>query len=167
MLKLLNDILSDYKFFLGLFLSVPFAVFANLLTPKIEKFLSSRTIEKFISKFISSYSSKLKQKRIRKIKQEYQQVKQYYENRIMLVEYLLINILKTIALGFLMIFFVTWFDSAFSSSILAILANSLSKILVMLGSLVIVNWTTNALNIYTKVKHYNDYQKEVSDIIQE
>ncbi|MGD1807559.1 hypothetical protein ACP6PL_19265 [Dapis sp. BLCC M126] len=169
MLKLLNDILSDYKFFLGLFLSVPFAIFANLLTPKIEKFLSSRTIEKFISKFISSYSSKLKQKTIRKIKQEYQQVKQYYENRIMLVEYLLINILKTIALGFLIIFFVTWFDSAFFSSILelGIIANSLSKTLVMLSSLTIINWTTNALNIYAKVKHYNDYQKEVSDIIQE
>jgi len=154
MLKIITDILTDYKFFLGLFLSFPLSIFANLLTPKIEKFLSSR-----------SYKSK--QKRIKKIKQEYQQVKQYYENRIMLVEYLLINILKTIAIGFLMIFFVTWFDSAFSSSILVILANSLSKILVMFGSLVIVNWTTNALDIYAKVKRYNDYQKEVSDIIQE
>ena len=61
MLKTLTDILTDYKFFLGLFLSVPFAVFANLLTPKIDKFLSSRSYQ-------------LKQKRIIKIKQEYQQV---------------------------------------------------------------------------------------------
>ncbi|NEQ73399.1 MAG: hypothetical protein F6K23_10135 [Okeania sp. SIO2C9] len=154
MLKTLTDILTDYKFFLGLFLSVPFAVLANLLTPKIEKFLSSRNYQ-------------LKQERIRKIKQEYQQVKQYYENRIILVEYLLINILKTIAIGFLMILFVTWLDSTFSVSIANILANSLSKILVILGSLVIVNWTTNALDIYAKVKNYNDYQKEVSDIVQE
>ncbi|NEQ73400.1 MAG: hypothetical protein F6K23_10145 [Okeania sp. SIO2C9] len=154
MLKILSDILTDYKFFLGLFLSVPFAVFANLLTPKIEKFLSSRNYQ-------------LKQKRITKIKQEHQQVKQYYENRIILVEYLLINILKTIAIGFLMILFVTWLDSTFSASIANILANSLSKILVILGSLVIVNWTTNALDIYAKVKNYNDYQKEVSDIVQE
>ncbi|NEO58684.1 MAG: hypothetical protein F6K54_39975 [Okeania sp. SIO3B5] len=83
---------------------------------------------------------------------------------MMLVEYLLINILKTITLSFLIIFSATWFDSLFASRMLA---NSLSKILVILGSLVIVNWTTNALDIYAKVKNYNDYQKEVSDIVQE
>ena len=66
-----------------------------------------------------------------------------------------------------MILFVTWLDSTFSASIANILANSLSKILVILGSLVIVNWTTNALDIHAKVKNYNDYQKEVSDIVQE
>ncbi|GGA14330.1 hypothetical protein [Okeania sp. KiyG1] len=162
MLKTLTDILTDYKFFLELFLSVPFAILANLLTPKIDKFLSSRNSQ--IEKFLSSRNSQLKQKRIIKIKQEYQKVKQYYENRMMLVEYLLANILETISLAVVIILYVTVIDSLFPASMSA---NSLSKIFVILGSLVIVNWTTNALKIYTKVKHYNDYQKEVSDIIQE
>ncbi|GGA14327.1 hypothetical protein [Okeania sp. KiyG1] len=162
MLKTLTDILTDYKFFLGLFLSVPFAILANLLTPKIDKFLSSRNSQ--IEKFLSSRNSQLKQKRIIKIKQEYQKVKQYYENRMMLVEYLLANILETISLAVVIILYITVIDSLFPASMSA---NSLSKIFVILGSLVIVNWTTNALKIYTKVKHYNDYQKEVSDIIQE
>ncbi len=79
---------------------------------------------------------------------------------MMLVEYLLINILKAISLGFSIILF----DSVMSY---LGLGDLLFKIFVIWGLIFISNRTTNALNIYTKVKHYNDYQQEVSDIIQE
>lgn len=139
MLQVLADILTDYKFLLGLFLSLPLAITANILTPKFEKFLSQR-------------NQKIPRRRLEKIKKEFSQIKDYTENRTLLTEYLLVVLIKSIALGFLIIFWAQFFEF--------LRVSPFSTLFILLGSIAIANWNLDALKVYSNVKNFDEYEKK-------
>ncbi|MBR8829670.1 MAG: hypothetical protein N5P05_001380 [Chroococcopsis gigantea SAG 12.99] len=150
-MKFILDIIQDYKFLLGLGLSVPLAILANLLTPKVDKILSD-------------HNSKLKQKRIKKLRAEYQQVKIYVEDKQAYIEFLLIYLVKALVLGFLIIF---WSLLIYSLPIGSLYANFFSRLFILFGSIIIVNLGLKTLDTYQNVKAFKDYQISLSSILED
>jgi hypothetical protein len=150
-MKFILDIVQDYKFLLGLFLSVPLAVVANILTPRVEKRLSH-------------YNSKLQRERTIKIKQELEKVREMVENRQSLIEYLLLYLIKSITIGFIVIFWVVLF---YSIPIMNTWGDFFANLLILISSIIIINLGVETIDIYKKVKNFENYQNMVSQVLRE
>ena len=134
-MKFILDIVLDYKFLIGVFLAIPLSVVANLITPHIENFLSN-------------HSNKYKKKQTIKIRQEYQQIKIFKENRDIFLEYLIIFIIKILVLGFFAISIYFLFDNLYwllpFSRVFIALSNSFILIVLLLA----VNLGLKVLDVY-------------------
>jgi uncharacterized FlgJ-related protein len=151
-MKFILDIVLDYKFLIGIFLAVPLSVIANLLTPRIEKFLSN-------------HSNKYKRKQTIKVRKEYQQIKIFKENRDVFLEYLIIFVVKILVLGFFAISIYFLFNNpssplSFPRAFVA-LFNSFTLIMLLIA----VNLGLKVLDIYENVKNFDSYQESLSDFL--
>ncbi|MDI9634515.1 hypothetical protein QQ054_02015 [Oscillatoria amoena NRMC-F 0135] len=145
-LTIILDIIQDYKFILGLLLSLPLAIVANLLTPRIEAYWAKN-------------NRRARQKQLEKIKQEYERLKIFNEHRYLLTEYLLLTIAKTLALGAIVIF---W--NQMLTPLSAIIGGIL-RILILISSLFIAMINLEAIETYQKIKDFTNYEKTTKDLL--
>jgi hypothetical protein len=144
-------------FWIGLLLSIPISILANLFTPRIQVWLDSRNKKRALA-------------RTKNLQREYDQTRKYRENRGEFREYMLWVVIRATFVGALtgiltsLAYMIANFyqfsviDSMGSfrfSSLLFVAAQFLS----LIGTLLVVNICSSALKVYYRVKNFEIYEE--------
>lgn len=138
----------DYWFWIGLAVSVPLSVFANMITPIAQRWWEKRSRTNAL-RITSS------------LKAEYDEVKRYKLERSLFHEYLLLTIIRTTVTGSLAAFAVNVASTAGNFLGGNFLFYSVGNMISILGALVIVQVCMRAIRIYGRLRNFDDYQSFV------
>lgn len=137
-------------FWLGLLLSIPLSILANILTPKLESLWAH-------------HSQRRAKKRLQKLRRDLDAVQRYRDDSQTFTEYLLITVIKvayvTGSAGVVAILVNTFIDKAF-----AVFA---SRLLSILAGLLIVRVSSQALDTFQRVRNDDDLQKEIEQLTEQ
>ncbi len=132
------------SFWLGLAAAIPLSIVANLLTPKIQQWLSKRSESKYA-------------KRVAELRSEYERVEKLTKNPDALHTYLLQQIL---------------FIAFFTSSVIAItgvlsfaMATSLGKLIEISGAISIARFCIEAIRDANRVRKFDRYKERIESEI--
>lgn len=155
--------MKDYGLWIGLLLSLPLSILANILTPKFQSWFDSRNRKKSLQKN-------------RNLQAEYEKVVKFKNDRQSFHEYLFWVVIRTTLIGSLLGVFagiifaipnifdileIPYSEIDFIRNTLYALGQSMSVI----GALMIVNTCSTALRNYYKVKNFDEYEKFVKENI--
>jgi hypothetical protein len=154
--------MKDTGLWIGLLLSIPLSILANVFTPGIQRWLDARSRGRALA-------------RTKNLEIEYEQVKRYREKREEFHEYLLWTVIRTTFVGALAgivagltvviptIFTPEWFFPArlFVAGIARSILYATGQVVSVAGALLIINICRTALGTYYKVSHYDEYEASV------
>jgi len=137
-------------FWLGLLLSIPLSILANLLNPKLETLWAH-------------HSQHRAKKRLQKLRRDLDAVQRYRDNPQAFTEYLLIIVIK--------VAYATGSVGVFSLVVDTFIPGSIgliaSRLLSILAGLLIVRVSSQALDTFQRVRNYDDYQKEIEQLTEQ
>lgn len=137
-------------FWLGLLLSIPLSVLANILTPKLETLWAH-------------HSQRCAKKRLQKLRRDLDAVQRYRDDSQAFTEYLLITVIKvayvTGSVGVFSIIVNTFVPGSFSSIA--------SRLLSILAGLLIVRVSSQAIDTSQRVRNYDDFQKAIEQLTEQ
>ena len=144
-------------FWVGLLLSIPMAIAANLVTPKIQRWLETSSKRRAIEK-------------TNDLQAEYQRISDYVNNPHEFTSYLLFVIIRTTLIGSVVGIIVSLAYAAaqlsstfYYRSNLGGLIYASAQIISIIGALMIVNTCRVAASTWYKVKNFDRYQQTVRE----
>lgn len=150
---------GDTQFWLGLILSVPIGILTGLYTPKIQKWLESRSKEKA-------------EIELRQTKAELESIERYVSNPHEFTQYLIKTAIVTTFIGsFLGVLSGAFFLSGQALEAAGfVLPDNIRNVLyffgqlvITIGSLIIINICRPALSAWTKVKNFDEFKKNAQE----
>ena len=141
----------DFGFWIGLAVSIPLAIIANLMSPKIQIWIDNR----------SKIGTLKKTKRL---KEDYLKAKYYIEHRDEFREYLLFIIIRTTYIAFI-VGIISGFGALSPELIrpysIGSAVYSIAQMFSIFGALAIVRICSLAIRNYNKIKNFKDYEQFV------
>lgn len=138
------------EFWLGTLWAIPSGIIASLLTPLIVKAYNNSNENRRI-------------KTIEKVKSEYLIIKKYKENPQELSLYLINIVIKTTLMSAIVSVLSGIFTLIAQLLIYSSLLFGLSQIIVLFGSMFIINICRPAFSIWSKIKNYDEYIQRLKD----
>ncbi len=153
-------------FWIGLLFSIPLSIFANLVTPRVQRWWDSKSEQRASA-------------RTKDLRAEYQQVKLFRSSRDEFHEFLLWVIIRTTFVGAVLgivagiaflipeVFDSVWigYDTTMGLRVFRSTFYVISQTISIIGTLLIVNICKNALSIYSKVRAFDEYEASVREYI--